>query len=235
MNKQALKLKKQRRALKEKEKQEKMNKLWNEMTQYSDNSGLPKLKKTKEQMLKIYNATKYVDNKVITKTGVVSLISSLIALKEEFAYDSTSLIRFATRLKSFIISFTSCNRPISKIIEEIELDYNVDIRHRCSELPKLTMNDFNKYDMEDTIIKSTVDNIPYFLAINAYTFMNDLTYSVKGKCWNHADLESFVNKAFNIYTNILNDTSKLKSYNDKLKNDDKLDVNLDTGALREIL
>ena len=181
MNKQAQKLKAKRRAEREAAKMEKLNKMWDEMETYSEESGRPKMKKTKEQMLKVYNATKEIDSKVLNKSGVISLVCSLIVLYKHYNFDKEKILNYAGRLRNFIIRLGENKRPISLLIEEIEKDYNVSIIERCQDLPRLTMNEFNKYNMEETIIKSTVDNFPYFITINAYVFMNYLTFVIKEK------------------------------------------------------
>ena len=80
MNKQALKLKQKRKAERESIKNEKIDKMLDELSQYNEELGRPPLKKTKEQRLKVYNAMKEIDMKVITKTGVISLVCSFVVL-----------------------------------------------------------------------------------------------------------------------------------------------------------
>lgn len=235
MNKQAKKLKDKRRAEREAIKNEKLNKMWDEMNSYSEEAGRPKLKKTKEQMLKVYHATKEVDIKILNKTGVISLVCSLIILYKHYNFDKEKILGYAGRLRKFILSIGENKRPVSALIEEIEKDYNVSILQRCQDLPRLQMREFNKYNMEETIIKSTVDNFPYFITINAYAFMNYLTFSIEEKSWNAEDLEIFVSESFKLYKNILTDTMYLKTLNDILMNERDICVNLTTGTVNEII
>ena len=58
MNKQAKKLKQKRRAEKEALKNKKINEVWNDVEQYTTETGRKPLPKTKEQMFKVYNAKK---------------------------------------------------------------------------------------------------------------------------------------------------------------------------------
>ena len=235
MNKQAKKLKDKRRAEREASKMEKLNKIWDEMESYSEESGRPKMKKTKEQMLKLYNATKEIDSKVLSKSGVISLVCSLVVLYKHYNFDKEKILNYAGKLRKFIIRLGENKRPISLLIEEIEKDYNVSIIERCQNLPRLTMNEFNKYNMEETIIKSTVDNFPYFITMNAYVFMNYLIFVVKEKSWNAEDLELFISEAFKLYKNILTDVMYLKTLNDILMNEREICVNLTTGTVNEII
>lgn len=235
MNKQAKKLKDKRRAEREAIKNEKLNKIWNNMESYSEETGRPKMKKTKEQMLKVYNATKEVDTKILNKTGVISLVCSLIVIYKQYNFDKEKILNYAGRLRKFILNIGESKRPVSKLIEEIEKDYNVPILQRCQDLPRLQMHEFNKYNMEETIIKSTVDNFPYFITLNAYTFMNYLTYNIDGKCWNSEDLELFVSETFIMYKRILEDAMYLKTLNDVLINERGICVNLTTGTVNEII
>lgn len=234
MNKQALRLKQKRRAEREAVKAEKINKVWDEMSQYSDETGRTPLKKTKEQMLKVYNATREVDTKILNKAGVISLVCSLIILYKEYNFDKEAMLKYAGKLRRFIISIGENKRPISALMEEIEKDYKVSIMERCQNLPRLQMNEYNKYNMEETIIKSTVDNFPYFITINAYTFMNYLAFTLE-KSWNTEDLERFVSKAFEFYKTILTDCLYLKTLNDILINERNICVNLTTGTVNEVI
>ena len=183
MNKQALKLKKKRRAEREREKEQYINKIWNEMSKVNTDNGLPQFKKTKEQMLKVYKATKQMDSEIIKKTAIITLVCSLFTLLYSYEFYKEDLLRYSRKLKNFIIDFAKTNKSASNLIEEIENDYDVEIHNKCKKLPALKTNEFNIYSMEDTIITSTVDNLPFFIAINAYTFMNELAYT-NNLSWN---------------------------------------------------
>ena len=234
MNKHAKKLKDKRRAERQAIKNEKLNKLWDEMDKYSESSGRPKMKKTKEQMLKVYKATKEVDAKVLTKTGVVALVCSLIVLYKHYNFDKANLLKYAGKLRKFILGLVDNQRPISMLMEEIENDYDVTIMERCQNLPRLQMSEYNKYNMEETIIKSTLDNFPYFITLNAYTFMNYLVY-IEEKTWNSKDLELFISETFKLYETILTDCLYLKTLNDILMSERDICVNLTTGTINEII
>ena len=112
MNKQAQKLKAKRRAEREAAKMEKVNKVWEDISQYSESNGLPVMKKTKEQMLKVYNARKQVDAKVLNMAAVIALLCSLITLYKEYNCDKEKLLEYSSRLRKFIIN-------IAKIIPNI--------------------------------------------------------------------------------------------------------------------
>jgi hypothetical protein len=120
-------------------------------------------------------------------------------------------------------------------MEEIEQDYKVPIMKRCQNLPRLQMSEFDKYNMEETIIKSTVDNFPYFITMNAYSFMNYLTHCIEEKIWNTNDLELFISEAFKLYNNILTDAMYLKTLNDILMDERDICVNLTTGTVNKII
>ena len=235
MNKHAQKLKAKRRAEREAAKNEKLNKIWDEMSKYNEEMGHPKMEKTKEQMLKVYRAKKDVDNKVLNKTGVISLVCSLVILYKHYQFDKQTILGYAGKLRNFIINIGKNKRPVSLLMTEIEQDYKVSILQRCQNLPQLKMNEFNKYNMDDTIIKSTVENFPYFIAINAYVFMNYLTSINNDVCWNSKDLEIFVSESFKLYKNILTDTMYLKTLNDILIDERDICVNLTTGTVSEII
>ena len=234
MNKQALKLKQKRRAEKEAMKAEKINKVWNEISQYNNETGKISLKKTKEQMLKVYTVTKEINKKISCKTGVISLVCSLITLYKYYNFDKESILKYASILRKFIISIGENKRPISESMEEIERDYNVPIMERCQNLPRLKIDNYNKYNMEEIIIKSTVDNFPYFITINAYVFMNYLAFTLE-KSWNTEDLELFISKAFKFYEIILTDYLYLKTLNNILINELHISVNLNTGTVSKII
>ena len=234
MNKQALRLKQKRRADREAAKVEKINKIWDEMSQYTDKTGVAPLKKTKEQMLKVYRATKEVDMKILNKTGVIALVCSLIVLYKYYDFDKESILKYASNLRKFILNIGENKRPISNLMEEIEEDYHVSIMERCQNLPRLQINEYNKYTMEETIIKSTVDNFPYFITINAYCFMNLLTFTYS-KSWNSEDLENFISNSFIMYERILNDIKYLHILNEILMTNCQICVNLNNGTVNEII
>lgn len=229
MNKQALKLKKKRKALREQEIQNKINKIWDEFKDVTNN---PNLKQDKELMLKLYKTVKQVDNDSMIKSGVISLVISLIVLKDFYNFTKSELINYSVRLQKFIYHFTSEHKSVNDFIYELEHDYNVDITNRFNEFPKLTLDSIRGIDNDELIIKTTIDNIKYFLAISAYSFMNYLSYS-KGKVWNSDDLENFISKFIILYKNILDDVSKLSEYNKNLY-DFGLYINLDNGNLKEL-
>lgn len=235
MNKQALKLKQKRKAEREAIKLEKMNRMWDDMTNYSIENGRPQIKKSKEQLLKVYNATRKVDGDILKKTGVVTLVCSLVVLYKEFNFSTNQLLEYSDKLRRFIISLGKSSRSISLLQEEIEKDYNVDILNRAQNLPRLNINEYNKYNMEDMIIKSTVDNYSYFMVITAYTFMNYLSFTNQNICWNHDDLEKFISCNFEFYNKILNDSLYLKTLNDILMNEVCIFVNLSTGSINKII
>lgn len=234
MNKQAQKLKAKRRAEKEAAKLEKINKVWEDISQYSESNGLPTMKKTKEQMLKVYNARKQVDAKVLNMSGVLALLCSLITLYNNFNFDKEQLLKYSNKLRLFIINVTKNNRDVLSLMEEIEKDYNVPIVSRCQNLSGLRMNEFNKYPMDETIIKSTVDNFPYFICINAYCFMNLLAFTYS-KSWNSEDLENFISNSFIIYERILNDIEYMHTLNNILITNCQICVDLNTGNVSEII
>lgn len=234
MNKQAQKLKAKRRAEREAAKMEKVNKVWEDISQYSESNGLPVMKKTKEQMLKVYNARKQVDAKVLNMAAVVALLCSLITLYKEYNCNKEKLLEYSSRLRKFIINIAKNNRDVLLLMEEIELDYKVPIVSRCKNLPMLQMSEFNKYSMETTIIKSTVDNFPYFLCINTYCFMNWLAFT-NVKSWNSEDLEKFVSSSFLMYERILDDTHYMHTLNEILITECQVCVDLNTGTVNEII
>lgn len=234
MNKQALKLKQKRRKEKESIKNEKLNKMWDELNQYNIESGKPALKKSKEQMLNVYKATKQVDAKVHTKTGVIALVCSLIILYKYYERNIDELLKYSNQLRKFILFMGKNNYSMTMIMEEIEKDYNVPIIQLCKSLPRLSMNEYNKYNMEDTIIKSTVDNFPYFIGMNAHVFMNYLAFDF-GICWNHKDLNLFITKSISLYKKILQDSLYLKTLNDILINECDICVNLTNGNVNTVI
>ena len=234
MNKRALRLKQKRRMEREALKSEKINKLWDEMSNYNKEFGLVPLRKTKEQMLKFYNAVKEVDKRSVNKTGVISLVCSLVVLYKYYNFNKDNMLNYVKNLHDFILFIGESKRPLLTLVEEIEKDYKVCIMKRCENLPRLHMNEYNKYNMEDTIIKSTVDNFPYFIAMNAHVFMNYLSFNFN-KNWNSDDLELFISNVFSYYKNVLADTLFLKTLNDILMSERKICVNLTTGTVNEII
>ena len=222
MNKQAIRLKKKRKALKEQDIQNKINKIWDEFKNVTNN---PNLKKDKNLMIQLYKTVKKVDSDSMIKSAVISLIISLLILKNE-------LIQYSIRLQKFINHFTSENKSVNDFIYELEHDYEVNINNRFDDFPKLSLESIRGINNEELIIKTTIDNIKYFLAISAYSFMNYISYS-KGKIWNSNDLETFISKFIIIYKSILDDVSKLSEYHQKLY-DFGLYINLNNGNLKEI-
>lgn len=233
MNKQALKLKKQRRALREQEKQLKKEALWDEMTESAKLSGLPPLEKTQAQMEKVYRATKQIDNEVMVKTAIVSLVCSLKTLKDKFDYTKADLLRYSKFLRDFIIHFTSAQRPLLKIIGELEEDYDIPLTEKCKSLTPLNDNTVRYLSKSDTIIKATHSQAYYFIGMNAYAFMNDYAYNFK-VAWNRETLEIFIDNLIELFDSILIDTSKLIDYNKEMLESSEIDVNLNTGTVREI-
>lgn len=235
MNKQAKKLKNKRRAEREAIKNENINKAWDNMTYYSTSAGCKPMKKTKEQMLKVYNATKEIDAKILNKSGVITLIISLIVLYKCYHYNKEQLISYAKRLRTFILNLGKNERPVSLLMDEIENDYNVSINDKCKIFSRVQMSDIDVRHMEDTIIKCTVDNFPYFITINTYTFMNHLINIDESKVWNSEDLEMFLSESIVLYNRILTDTKYLNVLNDILTNERDVRVDLDTGTIHEII
>ena len=229
MNKQALKLKKKRKELKKQEIENKIDKIWNEFKDITNN---PNLKKDKKLMITLYKTVKQLDNNSMIKSGVISLVISLIILKNVYNFDKQDLIQYSIRLQKFIYNFTSKNKSINDFIYELEHDYKVNINNRFDDFPKLSLDSVKDIDNNELVIKTTIDNIKYFLAISAYSFMNYLSYS-KDIMWNSCDLEKFIGNFIIFYRNIICDVSKLQKYNQELY-DFGLYVNLDNGNLKEI-
>lgn len=235
MDKRAKQLKIKRRMERENIKNEKLNKMWDEMNKYGEETGRPQMKKSKEQLIKMYKATKEVDNQILNKSGVISLICSLMTIYKHYDCSTEQILTYAKKLRKFIIDMVENKRSVGLLIDEIEKDYNVPILQRCCNLPRLQMSEYNKYNMEETIIKSTVDNFPYFITINAYVFMNYLVFSNKDKIWNTEDLELFISESFKMYEEVLNDSLYLNNLNEILINERNIHVNLSTGVVKEII
>ena len=104
MNKQALKLKKQRRLLKEQEKQKRIDRTWNEMVAFTNKYNLP-LKETKKEKDSIYKVVKEMNNKITIKTGVIAIICSLMSLYK-CQYNKEEILQYSERLRLFILSMT---------------------------------------------------------------------------------------------------------------------------------
>lgn len=104
MNKQAIRLKKKRKALKEQDIQNKINKIWDEFKNVTNN---PNLKKDKNLMIQLYKTVKKVDSDSMIKSAVISLIISLLILKNNYNFDKNELIQYSIRLQKFINHFTS--------------------------------------------------------------------------------------------------------------------------------
>lgn len=234
MNKRALKLKKQRRLERENEKQLKKEKVWNDMITSTNYSELHNLKKTQVELDRVYNAVKRIDKEVMVKAAVVSLVCSLKVLKDNFNYDKTALIRYGKHLRDFINQLTDLNRPILKIIYEIEHDYDIPLKNMCDSLHILTDVEADTLNRVDTIIKATHSHAYYFIGLNAYTFMNDYVYTHK-TMWNKEQLTIFVNAIIKLFNSVLINTGNLKNYNIELLETSKIDVNLQTGTIREII
>lgn len=229
MNKQARKLKEKRRALRKKEQEERINKIWNEFKTVTNNQNLTQ---DKNLMRSIYKTIKTLDNKSILKSGVLSLVISLLILKNEYKFNKQDLVNYAINLRKFINQFTLLNKPINDFIYEIENDYQIDINNRFEDLDRLTLDTVYNLDDDELIIKITIDNIKYFMAIAAYSFMDYLSY-FKNTVWNSNDLEKFINEFTILYKNLFNDVSLLNKYNDELYNIGVY-IDLNNGNLIEI-
>lgn len=235
MDKRAKKLKEKRRLDRQLAKMELVNELWNDMNNYVEETGRPKLKKTKESMLEVYNTAREVNAKISTKTGVIALVCSLIILYRDYDFDKENLLAFAGKLRKFILYLGNNDRSIDSLINEIEKDYEVSILERCKNLPRIPSSEYSKYNLEELMIDSTVEHFSHFIAVNAHTFMNYLSFTIEDKNWNSEDLELFINNSFILYKNILNDALYLKTLNDILINERDICVNLTTGSVNEII
>lgn len=233
MNKQALKLKKKRRLEKENEKLRKINKAWDEMNDYIKSHNLPELKKTKEQMVKVYKTAENINSKILEKSGVISLVCSLVTLIKKYSYNTDEILDYSKKLKNCINRTITSNHAISNILEEIEHDYNVDILSRCNDLPKIDTF-YIRDDMNKSIISATVKNFPYFIALNAYTHMNLIMYSNQ-KSWNKDDLTIFISNCFKEYKNILIDNKYLEILRDFILSNTNIYVDLNNGNVKEII
>lgn len=184
-------------------------------------------------MEKVYRATKQIDNEVMVKTAIVSLVCSLKTLKDKFDYAKADLLRYSKFLRDFIIHFTSAQRPLLKIIGELEEDYDIPLTEKCKSLTPLNNNTVRYLSKSDTIIKATHSQAYYFIGMNAYAFMNDYAYNFK-VAWNKETLEIFIDNLIELFDSILIDTSKLIDYNKEMLESSEIDVNLNTGTVREI-
>ena len=230
MNKQALKLKKQRRLLKEQEKQKRIDRTWNEMVAFTNKYNLP-LKEKKKEKYNIYKAVKEMNNKITVKTGVIVIICSLMSLYK-CQYDKEEILQYSERLRLFILSMTSNNRSFNKILEELRDDFKIDVIKLCKNIPKLKDEELYKYDIEECIIKSTVEEYPYLLSTCIYAFINAIIYD---NIVDEKQLNIFIDFHIEYYKNIINDISLLNKYKKFIYKQYKLDVNLKTGLLKEIL
>lgn len=228
MNKQALKLKKKRRAAKEKEKNEKMKDILEEVNRYADSKNLPRMKNDRVTLETMYKATQHIDNKILIMSGVVSLTCFIHTLGIDYNYDTEILLKHAKRLQKFIKLVVSADRPIHKLIDEIEYDFNVNILDKCKDLPKLGDVDISKYNMDEMIIKSTNTNYPYMLVLMIYNIAYDSQ-------WTAQNVNDFVDIMNTKCLNILNDTSTLEVYKNEILSSCKVDINLTNGVVKEII
>lgn len=234
MNKRALALKQKRREARIAEKNAKLNELWDNVMVNVDENKRASFPKTQNHLLQVQRLKNDISSQVLNKSAVLALLCALNILYEQYDFNTEDLIRYSKRLRNFILMITSNNKSFLSIVKEIENGYNVKIVERCKDLPLLTPADFKKYNMQDAIIKSTVDNFYYFAAVNAYTFMNDLLFN-SDKSWNSEDLELFISESFRMYKNILNDTSYMYFLHKQLCTKCYIDVDLNKGNIREII
>lgn len=228
MDKQALKLKKKRKILRNIEQEHKLNKLKDEINEYSILKTKSKINMSKKELINFYKHTKKIDGEVLTMSAIISLVCSVYVLNNFYNYDKEKILNYAKKLQRLIKSIVSAERPILKLIDEINEEYDIDIFKCCNSVPKLFNKDINKYNMNDIIIKSTTENYPYMLALCIYDLMYDLE-------WSRDDIISFINRNIKIYNDILNDTNNLETFKNDLIIKSKIDINLSTGLLTEVI
>lgn len=228
MDKIALARKKKRKLIKEQVKQNRINELWEEANRYADQKHLPKISKNSKTLQQVYKATKQVDSQVVVKSAVISLVCSIYVLLEKYDFDKSNVLTYATKLQQFIKAVISSERPISKLMEELKDEFDVDILNRCSIFHKLTENEIYSYGLEEAVILSTTNNWPYMVTLCVYSLVYDLN-------WSQDILNDFIDELNKHYKIILNDMHKLHEFKEKILNTVNVDIDLNSGLMKEIL
>lgn len=224
-NKQAAKLKKKRRECKQAIKQAKIQKVLDSVNTYYKEHNMPVLSNKQAQI--VYKKLKEVDNDVITKSAVASLLCTLYVLYKYYNYSTDELCNYSRRLQNFIKLVVEQGRSIRQLIEEIELDHNINFIDECKDLPRVANKDVDVLTTNEIRWKSTSDNYGYFLTLNVYILIMDFS-------WEHNQIKKFVKENKDVYLQILNNIEYRLVLKDILLKECSLDINLDTGSIINI-
>lgn len=224
-DKRAKQLKNRRRMEKEAEKNAKIQKVLKSVNTYYEQHNMPLISNKKAKM--VYHKLKEVDDDVITKSAVLSLLCTLYVLYKHYDYSIDDLMKYGKRLQNFIKLVVNHGRPIKKIIEEIEVDYDINFVEECKDIPRLTNELAMKLSPQEIRWKSTSDNYTYFLTLNVYILIMDFD-------WETNQIKKFINENKEVYLQILNNIEYRFTLQDILKKECKLYVNLDTGCIVNI-